>query len=275
MPGYLGIKPEDWVRKSLSFIGDTSIHLRIRQKKSAADGGEVAAHIIVNGTNGDITFEQGATTGAANTVTGDNPQVGATAGVINLSDLVDNTYHALKIAINATEDWEAWLEGALPDDAVDASGTGNFIVQSDLDCTTAAGAAVLGDISQAKFTCAGMTFQGPKTKVHKHDGQVLHELLQTKGKATYSGAGTYKAFSCDDVAGTSTEILDIGAGATGVESAYPTDSGINVPVASVKDGRLVVKLSAVTTFTVADLFILGQSYAFGPGIRAANLESAQ
>ena len=91
MPGYLGIKPEDWVRKSLSFIGDTSIHLRIRQKKSAADGGEVAAHIIVNGTNGDITFEQGASTAAANTTTGDNPQVGATPGLINLTALVSIT----------------------------------------------------------------------------------------------------------------------------------------------------------------------------------------
>ncbi len=276
MPGTLGMKPEDWVRSSLNYSADQSVHLRIRQKKTLAKGGEAAAHIIVSGSTGDITFEQGANTAAADTTTGDNPQVGATPGIINLSDLVSSTYHALQLAINATDDWECWLEGALPDDNPEASGgVGNFIVQSDLDCTTDAGAAVVGDDSKALFSGAQLSFWDSDVNPHRHDGQVLHELLQAKATFTFTGAAQFRVFSCDDIAGTSTEILNIGAGASTVEALLPTDAGIGEPIASTKSARLVVKFEAATTLTVSSLYINGRSYAFGPGIRAANLESAQ
>jgi hypothetical protein len=272
---YNCFKPEDWKRFSTLAITDLGILLRIRQKNTAAMGGEVVAQISVAATTGDITFEQGASVAAAATTTGNNPQVGATPGVIDLSAVSPLTYQGLIAAINKTTDWEAWLVGALPDDSPEVSvGVGDLMTSTDVLCSTDAGGIVANDISQSLMEVAGLTFNGASIVPHNHDGNVLHELLEVKGTFTYTGAATLKVFACNDVAGTSTEILNIVAAASTVEKAYPGDAGRGEPIISAKARRIVVKAAAATTLTASSLYINGRSYAFGPGPRKSKLESA-
>jgi len=267
-------QPQDWIRKSVLSITDAGILMRIRQKKTSALGGQAVAQISIAVTTGDVTFEQGATVAAANTTTGDNPQVGATPGVIDLSALVPVTYAAFKAAVDETDDWECILTGALPDDLIEAAGTGDLLTATDTLCSTDAGGAVLNDISQSLMEVASMTFNAGSNVPNNHDANVLHELQEVKGTFTYTGAATLKVFECDDVANTSLEILNIGAAATTVEKAYPGDAGRGEPIISTKSKRLVVKAAAATTLTVSSLFINGRSYAYGPGIRKGKLESS-
>lgn len=265
------VRPEDWKRRSVNSLNNAGVLLEIKNISE-----EVAAHISIDTTTGDITFEQGASTAAANTTTGDNPQVGATPGVIDLSALLPKTFHSIKIAVNVTEDWECWLKGALPGDAPETSGTGVLTVETDLDCKPAAGAKVKLEEVNADFMCAGLTFNGPSSGPHNHDAQVLHEVLQITHDISYAGTATLKLFSVDDVEGTSTEIDDITVGASTVFTEFPSGGNIDEPIGGVDSFRLVVKFAAGTIHDLAAnaLTIRGRSYAHGPGLRESKLESS-
>jgi len=265
------IQPQDWKRESKSFGTDQCELFRIRYK-----GSEVAAH-YTNSTTA-FTFEQGASTAAAAVTTGTNP---GTAGVVTPAT-PDATYHQLIRQINqeGAPDWEAWLEGALPDDLVHSAATLDADPLTDVDCTGANGGAVLLDNTVADYFCAGLTFNGPDTEPHNSDSQVLHELLQVR--ATLGSAGsvtgnTLVIHECDDIAGTSVAILTVTAlGTAATERAYPTNDGIGEPIASVNTKRLVAKLTAtgITDHASDNIYLLGRSYAFGPAVRKSKMISA-
>jgi hypothetical protein len=183
-------------------------------------------------------------------------------------------------AINAANDWEAWLESALPDDAMHSAGSTDFISAADQDCKVAGGYYVLGDNSTSMYMSVGFTLNGPSSEPHGHDAQVLHELLQVKAAATSVDDvfPKLKVYECDDVAGSSTEILEVTApGTLIVERAYPTDAGIGEPIQSVDTKRLVVKMVAATLIDGASqrLSALGRSYIHGPGLRKSKLWQKQ
>lgn len=271
MPDY-AIQPQDWVRTSPVVQDDETKLIGIK-----CIGTYTAGIVTVSVTTlaSALKFEQGTSTAAAATGTGANP---GSAGVLGAAG---RDYHAMVRAINAANDWEAWLESALPDDAMHTGGSTHFIVAADQNAKVAGGYYVLSNNSFSHYMSVNLSLNGPSAEPHGHDAQVLHELLQVKATlASVAGmAGTVKVYECDDVAGSSTEILEISPapGTLNVERAYPTDSGIGEPIAAVKTKRLVVKMAATTLTDGSSQKVaaVGRSYIYGPGLRKSRLWQKQ
>ena len=236
-------------------------------------GSQVAAHVTLAATTGDMTFEQGATTAAAAVTTGDNP---GTSGVINISDL---TYLSeLHAMINASTDWEAWYVDAPPDLAIEVSaGNCAFITTlTDQDCTVAAGYAVLLDTSllTAEEHYAGITFNGPSNTPHPHDANTEHLLLEIRALATYAADTVYlSVLACDDVLGTAVVIWGpIQSAATTVEKVVNLNG---VPITGTDGLRLVVKMyndtSAFHATEPLQLVLARESIVKGPALRASHM----
>ena len=271
MPDY-AIQPQDWVRSSPVAQDDETKLFGVKCIGTYAAG--IVTVSMVSGAATAMVFEQGTSTAAAATGTGANP---GTAGVI---DVGLRDYHGLVRAINAANDWEAWLESALPDDGMTSGGSTHFVAAADQDCKVAGGYKVLADNSVSDYMAVGFSFNGPSSEPHGHDAQVLHELLQVK--ATLSSvagmAASLKVYECDDVAGSSSEILEVTApGTKEVERSYPTDAGIGEPIQATKTKRLVVKLAATTLTDGSSqkLSAIGRSYIYGPGLRKSKLWQKQ
>ena len=266
------IQPQDWVRTSPVVQDDETKLFGVK-----CIGTYTAGHVTVSSQGCIATamiFEQGTSTAAADTATGANPGTAGTLGTAG------RDFHGMVRAINAANDWEAWLESALPDDAMHSAGSTDFIAAADQDCKVAGGYYVLGDNSTSMYMSVGFSFNGPSSEPHGHDAQVLHELLQVKATLTSVAgmASSLKAYECDDVAGSSSEILEVTApGTKEVERSYPTDAGIGEPIQSVDTKRLVVKLAATTLTdgSTQRLSALGRSYTYGPGLRKSKLWQTQ
>lgn len=265
------IMPQDWIRKAWLITDDLTRLFGVKYVGSEVVGIVTTTSVASAG----MKFEQGATVGAALGTTGNNP---GTNGVVDTSTSGTKTYHALMRKINAESDWEAWLEAALPDDAPYSAATNNMAVVADQQAQGDDGYIILADNSVSDHISAALTFNGPSSGPHNHDANVLHELLQVK--ANYGTGGstiTLKAYKCDDVSGTSSELRSWTApSVAGTEVAYPTDAGIGEPQTSTDTRRLVVKMFAATIADGSDnsLEILGRSYAHGPGIRKSKLWSS-
>lgn len=264
------VRPEDWIYKAYARVAvDTNVLLRIRYK-----GSQLAAHVSLATTTGDMTYEQGATTAAAAVGTGDNP---GTSGVIDISGL---TYlYELLNMINATDDWEAWPVDYPPDHAIEVS-AGNAIFfgnLADQDCTGENGFAVLVDTSlmTAENFPVGVTWNGPSTNPHGSDSNVLHEVLQIVADVTFGGAtGGIDVILCDDVLQTS-EVLTNLPLVTATATTFGTG---DTPLFSnaEKGGRLVFKAKdASGAITPATITVYARSYAYGPAFRKSKMWSAK
>lgn len=268
MPDY-AIQPQDWVRTSPVVQDDETKLFGVKCVGTKVWGIVSTSATIASA----LKFEQGATSTLAAGTTGDNP---GTNGVLST---IGRDYHAMVRAINAANDWEAWLESALPADGMHTGGTSHYVVVADQDAKVAGGYVVLGDSSVSMYLAVGFTLNGPSSEPHGHDAQVLHELLQLKANIGSTLASpTLKVYACDDVAGSSSEILEVTApGSVNTERLYPTDSGIGEPIQSVKTKRLVVKLATGTLLQDVDnkLGALGRSYIYGPGLRKSKLWQKQ
>lgn len=270
---FYAIKPEDWVRQIVTREGIDTV--RVFGIKYV--GAEASGLITIAATTNDMTLEHGDLSSEAA-----DASVGAT-GVLDLTTYT--TVFLLLQEINSSDNWEAWPIDVPGDYLTNISaGNGIFIVASPWDaavqCKVAAGVFPLRDTSLGTIEnhSAGLTFQGPSLVPHNHDGQVLHEILKIDALATFAGAtdGVY-IYECDDINGTKTEVAHF-ALVTATATSYGTG---DEPLISVKGKRFVVMirdasgaLTAVGT-TSPKVEITSRSYAFGPGIRAKNLESAQ
>lgn len=273
MPDY-AIQPQDWVRTSPVVQDDETKLFGVKCIGTYTAGHvTVSASAVAAGTA--MLFEQGTSTAAASVGQGANPGTDGELGV------VDRDYHGMVRAINAANDWEAWLESALPGDAMHTLSTTHFVAAADQDCKVAGGYYVLLNNSLSHYMSANLSLNGPSSEPHGHDAQVLHELLQVKATlASVAGmAGTVKVYECDDVAGSSAEILEVlpAPGTKNVERAYPTDAGIGEPIAAVNTRRLVVKMAATTLTDGSEqkVAIVGRSYIHGPGLRKSKLWQKQ
>jgi len=259
------IRPEDWKYTSVDFGDDKSVLFRIKYI-----GSEVSAIVSIDSA-GDMTFEHGASGSEA--ADDDTALDAGGLGVIDISADVGN-YHSLMNRINNSDNWRAWLVGALPDDEPHTTTTGHFTECTGADggtgdCDVDGGYAVTTDDSDSKYIVAGMTFQAEPGTAHNTDHQVLHELYRVVAVGAYTGAGTLKAYACDDDDGTSEQIASWPLGATTVEVAYPAETYTTglIPIATCKGKRLAVKMAAATTLgTLVRLKIEGRSYAFGPAV---------
>ncbi len=274
MSEYCGnIAPEDWVRTSKNFTFDESELFGIKYIGSQAVGIITTTAVATAG----ILFEQGPTVASATATIGTNP---GTAGLVDCSTSGVKTYAALARKVNAASDWEMWLIGALPADLMFSAASADFVVVADQECQDDGGYAVLCSNTVADYMSSALTFNGQSSEPHGSDSQVLHELLQVKvnlGSSGTYGTGVITLYSCDDIANTATAIMTLAKGSTaGVTSAYPTDSGIGEPIASVDTRRLVVKVTATawTDNAADDLTIIGRSYAHGSAIRKGKMWSA-
>lgn len=268
--------PEEWFNRMYARTAvDTCQALRIRYTGEAT--GSAAAHITVAATTNDITFEQGTTTGAAATSTGKNPiaPVGGTTGVIDMSDASVDTLFKLMGRINLAKDWEAWMVDLRPGNDVEVSAAvGLFVASTDSDCTGANGFALLTDTSllTAEHFSVGVTFNGPSTKPHAFDKNVLHEILKISAKVTYGGAtGGIQIYQCDDFLGTEEQL-----GATlPLVSNTATDFGTgDTAMINTRGQRIVVfTADASGAITAPDITIFARSLPYGPGIRKSKLAS--
>ncbi|GAH18351.1 unnamed protein product, partial [marine sediment metagenome] len=96
------IRPEEWVRTSPVVQDDETKLIGLKCIGTYAAG--IVTVSMVAGAVTAFIFEQGTSTAAASVGQGANP---GTDGVI---DVAGRTYHGLVRAINAANDWEAWLE---------------------------------------------------------------------------------------------------------------------------------------------------------------------
>jgi hypothetical protein len=250
---------------------DTSIPMRIKYI-----GSQVAAHISVTATTGDLTFEQGATTAAAATTTGTNPIIGATAGVIDISNAAVATFHALANVINLYCDWEAWLVDALPDEATEIS-AGNAMFLSTLTDQSAIGEngfALHADTSlkTAEDFCVGVTLNGPSSKIHNHDRGVIHRIYEIRAHVTFGTAtdGIY-IYACDDKAGTKEQIGKL-ALVSNTATTFPAAGTQTIPLYQTENRRIVLKAADTTgTVAVTTLRASVQSIKIRPSIRESKL----
>lgn len=254
-------RPEDWDRSGVTRDGvDKSVALRIWYK-----GDQVAAHVSTATTTTDLTFEQGATTAAADVSTGDNP---GSSGVIDLTSYT--TLKAVMDEINSTDDWECQLIDVPGDFATNISaGNGAFIVAADTDATAATGCDILVDTSlaTAETYYAGVTYNAqPSQALHSNDNMALHEILEIKATATYAGGTeTISVYECDDKTGTKT--LVYGPVNHSATTATDTLSLSGEPLVAAKGKRLVVLLANDTgAHTAPRLVIARRSTKFGPGL---------
>ncbi len=251
---------------------DLSIPMRIKYI-----GSQVAAHISVAATTGDLTFEQGATTAAANTTTGTNPIIGATAGVIDISNAAVTTFHALANVINLYSDWEAWLVDALPDEATEITAANAMFLSTltDQDATGENGFALHADTSlkTAEDFCVGVTLNGPSSKIHNHDRGVIHRIYEIRAHVTFAGAtdGIY-VYACDDKAGTKEQIGKLPL-VSNTATVFPASGAQNIPIYQTENRRIVLKAAdasgALTSVTM--LRALAQSIKIRPSIRESKL----
>jgi hypothetical protein len=262
------VSPEDWVRKTYQRQAvDTSEVLRIRNKSSYA-----AAHVSIAATTGDMTFEQGATTGAANVSTGTNP---GSSGVIDISAL--STVYDLvhQINVEGDPDWEAWMVDYRPDNDIEVTADNAIFTTNltDQDCKGANGFGVVDKTSleTAEIFPVGVTLNGPCTKPHYSDSMVLHEVLEIVANVTFGGASAgIQVYECDDPAGSSV-LLDTLA----LVSATPTTySNSGEPMHQAKGKRLVFQaVDASGAITVPSIRISARSYKFGPNVHRTKLWS--
>lgn len=265
---YSCVQPEEWIPFSIDFGNDKSVMLRIKYIGSAASG------IISIDSAGDITFEHGVL--ASEAVDDDTNLDDGGVGIIDVSaDITD--YHSLVRRINSSDNWVAWLVGALPDADPHTTTVGHWTEVSGGSAIVANGYAVMTDDSDSKYIAAALTLQGPPNKTHNTDHGVYHELHRVTALSTYgSGSSTLQVFACDDDSGVSAAILTLDAGATTVEKVYPAATVVlsDIPLTNVKGKRLVVRLINTASMSVVRLKIEGRSRVFAPAVRAAKVWSA-
>lgn len=274
---YGHVLPQDWVRDAVDRVGDANndavIALKIRCKS-----GRAAANVSIATTTNDFVFRQGVSTASADSATGTNPTVGATTGRIDLSSSTVSTFSKLVRQINNV-DWEAWLVDVPPDLAVEVSaGNGKFLKVEKADATVAAGYSCKLDTSlmakEAFF--AGLTFNGPSTTPHSHDGQVLHEILQIKAKAGFgTNACSIDVIECNDVAGTSAVVKTYPYTVASQGTTITLGTG-DEPYVATQNKRLVVRITGGSSTTAAGLrtssiSIIRRSMAIGPGVRKSRM----
>lgn len=226
-------------------------------------GSEASAQLTVDSA-GDMEFLHGAS-GAEAADTDTKLDAGG-LGIIDISADVGN-YHSLERWVNGTDNWRLRLTGALPDDEPHTTGTGHFS-ELTTEAVPSAGLAVTTDDTDSKYVVAGLIWEPHPNYAYNLDNQVVHVLRRVISVSAYtSGTSVLKAYSCDDVAGTSTEIKSWTVGATTVEVAYPVETyNIDGHVEAMTQGkRLVVKLlNSAAMGTVVRLKIEGMMFQVGP-----------
>lgn len=261
MSPFSNVYPEEWEHFAIDFGVDE------HQLFAVKFVGTGAGTLTIAGTTGDMTFLIDASADAT---------IG-TAGVVDLSaDVTD--YDSLMRLINANDGWEAWLIGALPDDDPEASGSGDLLAVTAANCDGENGFAVLNDLSQIGHgihMSAGLTRNGPSSKIHGHDGQVRIEMTRVIALATFTaGAQTLTIHACNDADGTSTVINTLPTLATTVQAAYPAETVTAIePLGATNGLRIVAKYTSSVSLTAVRLKIAGRTRIFGPGIRQSKLYS--
>ncbi len=268
-----GIQPQDWIRKTYDLIAvDANKVLTMRYV-----GSQVAAHVSVASTTGDLTFEQGATTAAAVVGTGINPMSpGGSTGIINISD--HSTVGEINSLINVARDWECWMTDYRPDNDIEVT-AGNIITLSaygtDNDATGANGFTLYADTSleTAEIFPVGVTLNGPSTGSHAVDFNVVHEIIQIIADVTFGGASSgLKIYACDDRKNTSALITTLPL----VSGAATTFDAGGEPIIGTRGKRIVVEATdASGAITAPDIQIAARSFAYGPAYRGKKLYSRQ
>jgi|GEM_PF-5383611 len=261
----------DWIYKRYARRAvDTAVGLHIRYKGGTT--GSAVGIITTAAVTTDITFEQGATVGAAAVGTGVNP--GAN-GVIDLTSYTTLAALMREINVNGADDWEAW-PGDYPLDALTniSAGNGAFLVVTDQECQGAMGYALCYDTSlpTAEVFPVAVSLCGPSTRPHAHDRMVRHEILKITATLTYASGNSYLyIYECDDIAGTKTLIDTLTPGATTVQKTFGTG---DTPLYFTEGKRLVVEAyNDATAITAPSIEVDARSLVLSPARRPGKFMS--
>lgn len=157
---------------------------------------------------GDITFKHGVSGAEA---VDSSIQIGAGAGIIDVSNAAGNTFAEVVDHINGSANWEAFLVDALRADSSDAS-TGSL-----LEITETRGARNT-ELSLKKDTSKVLNIScriGARANVVGSEEVSAAEIYQINSKNTFgSGTNLIQVYEIDDVAKTETKVYELAGGAT-------------------------------------------------------------
>lgn len=228
-------------------------------------GDEPSGIIDVAASTSDVTFKHGAV--GAEAVDDDTVLDAGGVGLVDLSADVTSWANFVN-RVNASTNWRASWNGALPGDAPNSGATGYLIAVTGAQCKSATGYSLLLDTSVALHANLGLTYQGHPSAIHPTDSNVVHEVLRAQAQCTYTGAATWTLYEVDDILQTSRAIYTLTPAATTVLGSDPDATvALGEPIVAVNSRRLVAKFTAATTLTAADLRLHRRSWAYGVGIR--------
>lgn len=269
-PNQVPLEERIWFFEDISAV-DTGIHGTL-----SYHGPEASGLIQIAGSSSDLTFEHGDL--GAEVVDTDVKLDASAVGVIDLSvDVTD--WNSLANKINSSDNWHFAIRGARPDLDPEASGTGYIITQTDGDCnvtSTSDGFDFLNDNSGSLGYGIGVTFDGPRQKIHGSDHGVLHVITRVDVTTTFAGGvQTLTAYECDDDKGGGvTSVRTWATGSTTNQAVYPLEE--NAPTFEVftRGKRLLFEVRNTTTNQTSPIIkVQGWSYAYGPGLRKHKLYS--
>ena len=254
-----GIQPQDWIRAQRNVANDGSIYGYIKYI-----GDEESGLVDCANTTGDLTFNHGdAGSEAADSGIG-------TAGVIDLSALRTGNAQVrdLNVAINVSDNWQFIPKDFRPEDEIEyGDGTASIaeINTTDNDCTVELGFPLTEDTSTLtnEILCAGVTLNGPLTKVHAHDRQVLHEILEIQALIDWgTTSDEFYIYSCNDWDHESEKIGEL----TLADNTATVFDNNGEPMYAAKGRRLVVRAKGTGAISAgAYIRVSYRSYRFGRG----------
>ena len=236
------------------YTEDTAPMIVIRAKPGAP---EAYYSLTVATTN--ITFKKGADAGSAAV----DANVGA-AGVIDLTAAAYNTYGELSNYLNSLDDYEAYLDGARPEDNTYATAV-RIMAQAEIAIKNAAGVALLSDTSADLFMSLAVRNQ---SFVFSSEDGVVNQLSDALLNLGGTGARSYAIYEVKGItensAGSSTLRASItSATATGTADKLSALISMLQPL-GFEDAKLIIRAIWATTETTGSVEIYYRTLKFQP-----------
>lgn len=261
----------------------TDVGLLIRYVGTSPQGGTVE----VAAATGDITLRTGVVGGSTADLTTECPVVTALGGVIDVSDAACNTLGEVVDAINSSPNWRA----VLVDSARTESSDNVLATQAEVTASVPQGVRLLKDTTVAlNVGLALLPFpyrndisvyldsSNPRKFVPNPYEGAQSILLRANGTFTGTGtdlftirsfrerygtcgtalAGTPASIICADTEVLTGSYVEPGGG-TGVNKTYDFSE---IGLAFGKDEKVLVNITAATTFTAAFFNVAGFSYPY-------------
>ena len=192
---------------SAALTDDTDVGLVVRYV-----GAQKSATVTVAAA-GDITFKHGA---AAAEVADTTIQIGATPGMIDVSNSAGNTMALVVDAINKSANWKAYIKDALRADSSDAS-TGSLLAMAETTISPLTDLPLYKDTSKVLNLSIRVGIRQNATQTSRFGAA---EIFNIVSKNTFgSGTSLIQIYRVNEQKKTETKIFERSGAATTVEQA--------------------------------------------------------